>query len=345
MSSSIQRVGDSGIYTAEGMTAGGRAARLASMREKEKQEFEAKKKEIEKEKGLSGSMADISSKFSRKSNAAEVTFKTSTIGLKSASEYRKALSAVDDSLDLALKAKHAKEQSSMLAAKMENKKRKQEVLKEKSKMLSFDVDEELGIDEEVEDIKPSKKLKNPTVETSFLPDKEREEEREREKARLEEEWRKEQERVKNEVLEVVYSFWDGSGHRRTIKVTKGTTIGKFLELVRQDLLNEFPELRGTHAENMLYVKEDLLIPHHLTFYYLILTKARGKSGPLFHFDVHDDIRLRSDATVEKDESHPGKICLRAWYERNKHIFPASRWETFDPTVKRERYTTHGEEIN
>jgi protein FAM50 len=79
-----------------------------------------------------------------------------------------------------------------------------------------------------------------------------------------------------------------------------------------DLVSEFPELRGTHAENMLYIKEDLIIPHHYTFYFLILTKARGKSGPLFHFDVHDDVRLRSDATVEKDESHPGKICLRAW---------------------------------
>lgn len=26
------------------------------------------------------------------------------------------------------------------------------------------------------------------------------------------------------------------------------------------------------------------------------------------------------------QSHPGKIVDRKWYERNKHIFPASRWE-------------------
>ena len=32
-----------------------------------------------------------------------------------------------------------------------------------------------------------------------------------------------------------------------------------------------------------------------------MNKARGKSGPLFSFDVHDDIRLMTDATVEKDE--------------------------------------------
>lgn len=29
---------------------------------------------------------------------------------------------------------------------------------------------------------------------------------------------------------------------------------------------------------------------HYSFYDLIVTKARGKSGPLFHFDVHDDVR-------------------------------------------------------
>jgi hypothetical protein len=45
-----------------------------------------------------------------------------------------------------------------------------------------------------------------------------------------------------------------------------------------------------------------LIPlQHHTFYDLIVSKARGKSGPLFHFDVHEDIRLLHDATVEKDE--------------------------------------------
>jgi len=63
-----------------------------------------------------------------------------------------------------------------------------------------------------------------------------------------------------------------------------------------------------------------------------------RSGPLFCFDVHEDVRLRNDARIEKDESHPGKLVLRSWYERNKHIFPASRWEVYDPAVKRDRYT-------
>ena len=65
---------------------------------------------------------------------------------------------------------------------------------------------------------------------------------------------------------------------------------------------------------------------HYTFYNFIVNKARGKSGPLFNFDVHDDVRLLADASKEKDESHAGKVVERSWYQRNKHIFPASRWE-------------------
>ena len=59
----------------------------------------------------------------------------------------------------------------------------------------------------------------------------------------------------------------------------------------------------------------------------------------------DDVRLTDDVRVEKDESHPGKVIQRAWYERNKHIFPASRWEVYDPAAKRDRSTIHGAEVN
>ena len=57
----------------------------------------------------------------------------------------------------------------------------------------------------------------------------------------------------------------------------------------------------------------------------------------------------ADATIEKDEvrpllifphrslnalqSHAGKVVERSWYQRSKHIFPASRWEVrrIEPT--------------
>ena len=96
--------------------------------------------------------------------------------------------------------------------------------------------------------------------------------------------------------------------------------------LRALLAPQFRELRSASASDLLYIKEDCILPQDVTFHELISRRARGKSGPLFHFDVRDDVRLQSDATREKDESHAGKVVTRAWYGRNKHMFPSSRWE-------------------
>jgi len=176
--------------------------------------------------------------------------------------------------------------------------------------------------------------KNPAVDTSFLPDREREEAERRQREELRQEWLKRQEEMKKEEIEITYSYWDGSGHRKSVVCKKGDDIATFLEKCRL----QFPELRGVNVDNLMYIKEDLIIPHHHTFYDFIINKARGKSGPLFSFDVHDDVRLLADATKEKDESHAGKVVERSWYQRNKHIFPASRWEVFEPEKTYGKYT-------
>ncbi|KAJ2450357.1 hypothetical protein EV183_004340 [Coemansia sp. RSA 2336] len=157
-------------------------------------------------------------------------------------------------------------------------------------VLSFDEDEEVVV---------TKARKNPHVDTSFLPDKERDlkEAQIREELRLK--WLREQEAIKQEPVSITYSYWDGSGHRKQVVCKKGDTIGEFLFKCKAQV----PELRSCSADALVYVKEDLIIPHHYTFYDFIINKARGKSGPLFNFDVHDDVRLTNDAQVEKDDSH------------------------------------------
>lgn len=62
-------------------------------------------------------------------------------------------------------------------------------------------------------------------------------------------------------LTVTYSYWDGTGHRRRIQVLRGSTVGEFLELARKELEREFVELRCVAPENLMYVKEDLILPH------------------------------------------------------------------------------------
>jgi len=94
------------------------------------------------------------------------------------------------------------------------------------------------------------------------------------------------------------------------------SIYQFLQRCMESLRSEFGELRTVMADQLMYVKEDLILPHHYTFYDLIVTKARGKSGPLFAFHARDDIRVTHDASVEKEDSHAGKVLLRTWYELN-----------------------------
>lgn len=313
---------------------GARAMALMKRREKMKADIEAAKNKIsEKHK-----IADISNKFSTHYDVVEQQLKSSTIGLVTLDQMRAKQEDLVREHEKQLAAKLKSDETESESSKKKHKKLK---LKQTS-ALSFNLDE----DEEVDDIddqpvvplKKKKLGKNPDVDTSFLPDRDREEMERLEREKIRQEWVERQEKIKNEDVEITYSYWDGSGHRRTIKMKKGNTISQFLQKCVEQLRKDFTEFRAMTTENLMYIKEDLIIPHHYSFYDFIVNKARGKSGPLFSFDVHEDVRVISDASVEKDESHAGKVVLRSWYERNKHIFPASRWEPYDPEKKWDKYT-------
>ncbi|CAL1353168.1 unnamed protein product [Linum trigynum] len=308
-----------------------RIRRLEKQREAERRKIEEMKTKSASDKGGPGLLQFGSST----SEILETAFKKETVGLVTRDQY------VEKRVTIQNKIEEEEEKEKL-------QKLRQEKIKGNSK-LSFSDDSDDGVEDEdggIEDPVQSKLArgkfgKDPTVETSFLPDSEREAEEQAERGRLRKQWVREQEQIKNEALQITYSYWDGTGHRRVIQARKGDSIGEFLLSVQQQLAPEFREIRTTNVENLLYVKEDLIIPHQHSFYELIVNKARGKSGPLFHFDVHEDVRTTADATIEKDESHAGKVVERHWYEKNKHIFPASRWEIYDPSRKWERYTIHG----
>jgi protein FAM50 len=57
------------------------------------------------------------------------------------------------------------------------------------------------------------------VDTSFLPDREREQKEREMRETLRQEWLQKQEEIKTEEVEVVYSYWDGSGHRKSVRVS------------------------------------------------------------------------------------------------------------------------------
>mmetsp|Transcript_17431 Transcript_17431/g.38159 ORF Transcript_17431/g.38159 Transcript_17431/m.38159 type:complete len:352 (+) Transcript_17431:37-1092(+) len=314
---------------------GGRAFRLLKRREDTKAKAEAAKAEIENET-RKRKFSSIDQKFGgSKADELEEEFKKQTIGLMSAEEFAAKRKAIDDLIQSAQNTQKG-EKELRLKRKINTKK------------LSFEESEgEDGSSQSDSDEGGQSRRrsfgKDPTVNTSFLFDADREAELQAKKAALIAEYKADQEKAKGEKLDVTYSYWDGSGHRRSTVVEKGFTIGHFLAKSKGELeKTDFPELRTVGVESLMYVKEDLIIPHNITFYELIKDQARGKSGPLFHFDAHEDVRLASDVRIEKDESHAGKIVDRKWYDRNKHIFPASRWEMYSKDKTYDTYTIHGE---
>ena len=367
-----------GIHTVEGNVAGSRAASLTKQRQAAQEEFELKRQKIKHESQQGRKSMDDKFDSNSAMSFEERMFRSKTVGLVSAQDFAK---AQKESEELAKKRKQGllNEDGSKVAGngedgltgeerdKLEKRRRKEmkRQKKERKKMLntlSFadaedadDIIHDLKADSEDKNIgigplstktatNTAEVKKDPTIDTSFLPDKDREGRMAAERRRLQNEWIANQNKLKKELLEITYSYWDGSGHRRTVTVKKGDSIAEFLEQVRKGLSKEFREMANASSDALLYIKEDLIIPGDISFYDLIVTKARGKSGPLFSFDVHDDVRVGPvDHRVEKDESHPGKVVERRWYEKNKHIFPASRWEVFDAAKEYGKYSIHGGE--
>ncbi|XP_046494672.1 protein FAM50B [Equus quagga] len=326
------------------MREAGRAMHLIKKREKQKEQMAVLKQRIAEETIMK---SKVDKKFSAHYDAVEAELKSSTVGLVTLSDMKAKQEALMREREMQLAKREQLEAQRLRLEALREQERRQE-RKRKISSLSFSPDEgDEGAEGAAAGERPKsaemsrrkKHLgKNPDVDTSFLPDREREEEENRLREELRREWEAKRERVKREEMEVTFSYWDGSGHRRTVWIHKGGTVQQFLKKALQGLRKDFRELRAAGVEQLMYIKEDLILPHYHTFYDFLVTKARGKSGPLFNFDVHDDVRLLSDATMEKDESHAGKVVLRSWYEKNKHIFPASRWEPYDPEKKWDKYT-------
>uniref|UniRef100_A0A8D8S1Y1 Protein FAM50 homolog n=2 Tax=Cacopsylla melanoneura TaxID=428564 RepID=A0A8D8S1Y1_9HEMI len=337
----------------------GRAMHLMKKREKAQMEIEFRKKKLEEDLKIS----NMENKFAAHYDAVEQQLKSSTIGLVTLDEMKAKQENIVKEREKKLAQKQLEkeqERQRQLEAKQAEKNRQKQQIQTLSFSLDQDEDEEEDEDdaggggpsqvkreydssndeseEDKDQIVVKKIKKNPDVDTSFLPDREREEQENQLREELRQEWAAKQNQLKEEEIDITFSYWDGSGHRRVLRMKKGHSVYHFLQKCMEMLRKEFSELKTVMADQLMYVKEDLILPHHYTFYDFIVTKARGKSGPLFSFDVHEDVRMVSDASVEKDESHAGKVVLRNWYERNKHIFPASRWEPYDPTKVYDKYT-------
>lgn len=213
----IRRVGNTGIHTVEGNVAGGRAASLTKQAALQREEYELTKSRIQ---SSSSSIQRIHEKFTIGSDNIDQEFRDRTIGgfdrraasmaaqwswwpcfvgLVTATTFREVRNNLST---IQAKEQKQKEEDEKILEEVREQ-RRQEKRKKMMAKLSFadDDEEEEDEDKAVNEESSSKKkvMKNPEVDTSFLPDRDRDRLLEEERRRQEEQWQAEQEAIKREV--------------------------------------------------------------------------------------------------------------------------------------------------
>ncbi|KAF2842203.1 XAP5-domain-containing protein [Patellaria atrata CBS 101060] len=179
-----------------------------------------------------------------------------------------------------------------------------------------------------------------------------------------------QEAVKATEIVIPFVFFDGTNIPGGMcKLKKGDHIWLFLDRARkvgaETGVGGGDKSRKDWArisvDDLMLVRDEIIIPHHYEFYYFLINKTVGFNGRLFNYspDPTSTTILPTDKSTNltgydplsrpnkekkkavitavdselegfKDDPTATKVVDRRWYERNKHIYPASVWEEFDP---------------
>lgn len=277
--------------------------------------FKRKINELKKKTDIEINKMKLDNMFSTQKSTYEEVFRKSLIGLQTQKEFLSKKEVLSLQKDV----------------KKLNKKKKLEKEKKKHNLLTFVIkdNEQNNLDTFICDSKKCKK--NPAIDTSFLPDITRDKADEKLKEKIREEFIDLQDSLKKSIIEITFSYWDGSNHRRTMRIERGTLIVEFLELACKELEKNFVSLRGLHGNNLMFIKGDLIIGHSYNFQDIILVKAYGfNKQKLFQLEEWED--TEKNEIYFKDNGVQGKIVTHVWYERNKHIYPGNKWVLYDPSL-------------
>ncbi|KAM5462767.1 hypothetical protein MauCBS54593_007838 [Microsporum audouinii] len=165
-----------------------------------------------------------------------------------------------------------------------------------------------------------------------------------------------QEVVKATEIVIPFIFYDGTNiPAGQVTVKKGDPVWLFLDRCRKvgaklGLAGAGGAARGRKdhrrewarvgVDDLMLVRGGIIVPHHYEFYYFIANRVpnfSGNGGLLFDYSdtappaVSDDSSSSTPALEGRDTDPTlTKVVDRRWFERNKHIFPASLWREYEP---------------
>ncbi|KAL9620366.1 MAG: hypothetical protein Q9160_005066 [Pyrenula sp. 1 TL-2023] len=173
-----------------------------------------------------------------------------------------------------------------------------------------------------------------------------------------------QEAVKATDILIPFVFYDGTNvPGGSVKVKKGDPVWLFLDRCRKvgaelgvsgggGSGNSGTKQKGDSrrewarvgVDDLMMVRGEVIVPHHYELYYFIANRVPNPSkggGLLFEYSnsVPEKYSLeeapllrRPNDNLEGKDMDPAltKVVDRRWYQKNKHIFPASMWKDFDP---------------
>ncbi|KAK5331544.1 hypothetical protein LTR93_000547 [Exophiala xenobiotica] len=184
-----------------------------------------------------------------------------------------------------------------------------------------------------------------------------------ERERLRKDFLEMQEAVKESEIAVPFVFYDGANiPGGTVRVKKGDHIWLFLERCRKvgaelgvsgsangsgatlkTIENSKKQWARVGVDDLMCVRGEVIVPNHYEFYYFIANKIPDPSREgrlLFEYegtvpkktDGEEPSLLRvpgkEDLEGQTDDPTVTKVVDRRWYEKNKHIYPASVWKEF-----------------
>lgn len=267
--------------------------------------------------------AVMDEKFAVKQDRTDQLINEATTGRQTLQDYKRKRMRIE--LEMGMPPEEAEEKK----RKKQAKEAEDALNTKETKKLSFkydDDDDDENSADEIKLIKPASKFKrgkDPSVNTDFLPDKDRDDALLEETQKQRAQWLDAQERLKEELFTIDYCFYDGTSQRKSMKLRKGETVRYFLDEARL----HFPELKGVSLNDLMFIKDHFYVPDHYTFYELMEMPGKDPKqyDTLARWTEAEQVKVKQ---LGVQTTQTVRIVQRHFYEKNYASHPFTNWVQF-----------------